>query len=124
MQEGLNIMRHRKKKRKLGRTSSHREATLSNMAVAFITHGRITTTHAKAKVLRPVVEKLITLGRRQDEVSARRQANALLKDKEAVRKLFSELGPQYSSRNGGYTRIMQLGPRKGDAAPMAILEMV
>ncbi len=117
-------MRHRKKKGKLGRTSSHREALMSNLAVAFISNGRITTTHAKAKALRPVVEKLITLGRRQDDVSARRQANALLRDKEAVRKLFSELGPQFSSRNGGYTRIMQLGPRAGDAAPMAILELV
>ena len=116
-------MRHRKKKGKLGRTSSHREALLANLAVAFITHGRIKTTLAKTKVLRPVVEKLITLGKRQD-ISARRQAAAILKDKDAVKKLFSEVGPKFDERNGGYTRIMRLGPRAGDGAPMAIIEMV
>ena len=117
-------MRHRKKKGKLGRTSTHRQALLANMAVAFIDHEKITTTHAKAKALRPVAEKLITLGRRQDDVAARRQAAAMLGDKKAVQKLFAEIGPRFAERNGGYTRIMQLGPRNGDAAPMAILEMV
>ena len=116
-------MRHRKIRRKLGRTTSHREALLSNMAAALITHGRITTTLAKSKALRPVVEKLITLGKRQD-ISARRRAALILKDKDAVKKLFTEVGPRYGERNGGYTRIMRLGPRAGDGAPMAILELV
>ena len=116
-------MRHRKKKGKLGRPSSHREALLSNLAVAFITHGRITTTVAKAKALRPVVEKLITLGKKQD-ISARRRAALILKDKDAVKKLFAEVGPRFDARNGGYTRIMRLGTRAGDGAPMAIIEMV
>lgn len=116
-------MRHRKKRGKLGRTSSHREALFSNMAVAFINHGRITTTLAKTKALRPVVEKLITLGKRQD-INARRQAASILRDKEAVKKLFAEVGPRFGERNGGYTRIMRLGPRTGDGAPMAILELV
>jgi len=117
-------MRHRKKKGKLGRTSAHRTALLANLAVAFIDNGRITTTHAKTKALRPVVEKLITLGKRQDDISARRQAAAILRDKKAVQKLFAEIGPRFESRNGGYTRIMQVGPRAGDAAPMAIIELV
>ena len=116
-------MRHRKKKGKLGRTSSHREALLSNMAVALINNGRITTTVAKTKALRPVVEKLVTLGKRQD-INARRQAASVLKDKNAVKKLFSEVGPKFDGRNGGYTRIMRLGPRDGDGAPMAIIEFI
>ena len=124
IQEGLYKMRHRKKKGKLGRTSSHREAVLSNLAAALITHGRITTTLAKAKAVKPVVEKLITTGKRQDDINAIRKADALLRDKEAVKKLFAEVGPRFSDRNGGYTRIMHLGPRAGDAAPMAIIEMV
>jgi len=117
-------MRHRKRKGKLGRTSAHRQALLANMGTAFIIHGRITTTVAKAKALKPVVEKLITLGKRQDDINARRQAAAILRDKKAVQKLFSDLGPQFKERNGGYTRIMRLGLRAGDAAPMAILELV
>ncbi len=116
-------MRHRKKRGKLGRTSSHRQALLSNLAVAFITHGRITTTLSKTRALRPVVEKLITLGKRQD-IHARRQAAAILRDNDAVKKLFSEVSPKFDGRNGGYTRIMRLGPRAGDAAPMAIIELV
>ena len=119
----LKKMRHRKIRRKLGRTTSHREALLSNMAAALINHGRITTTLAKSKALRPVVEKLITLGKKQD-ISARRRAALILKDKDAVKKLFAEVGPRYGERNGGYTRIMRLGPRAGDGAPMAILELV
>ncbi len=116
-------MRHRKKKGKLGRTTDHREALLSNLAVALIAHGRVRTTLAKTKALRPVVEKLITLGKKQD-ISARRQAAATLKDKEAVKKLFSEIAPQFDGRNGGYTRIIRLEPRSGDGAPMAIIELI
>ena len=116
-------MRHRKKKGKLGRTSAHREALLSNLAVALINNGRITTTVSKTKALRPVVEKLITLGKRQD-INARRQAATILRDKDALKKLFSEIGPQFDNRNGGYTRIMRLGERAGDGAPMAIIELI
>ena len=116
-------MRHRKRKGKLGRTSAHREALLSNLAVAFINNGRITTTVAKTKALRPVVEKLITLGKRQD-INARRRAAAILRDNDAVKKLFSEVGPQFDGRNGGYTRIIRLGQRVGDGAPMAVIELV
>jgi large subunit ribosomal protein L17 len=116
-------MRHRKRRGKLGRTTSHREALLSNMAVSLIKSGRIITTVAKTKALRPFVEKVITLGRRSD-ISARRQAAALLKDKDAVKKLFSEVGPKFTERNGGYTRIIQLERRVGDGAPTAIIELV
>jgi large subunit ribosomal protein L17 len=116
-------MRHRKKRRKLGRTSAHREALMANLATALIDNGQITTTLAKAKVLRPVVEKLITLGKKQD-LSARRQAATVLRDKDAVKKLFSEIGPKFDSRNGGYTRIMHLGERRGDGAPMAVIEFI
>jgi len=116
-------MRHRKKRGKLGRTSAHREALLSNMATALISNGRITTTVAKTKALRPVAEKLVTLGKKQD-INARRQAAAILRDKEAVKKLFSEIGPKFDGRSGGYTRIMRLGPRDGDGAPMAIIEFI
>jgi large subunit ribosomal protein L17 len=116
-------MRHRKKKGKLGRTSSHREALISNLAVAFINNGRITTTVAKTKALKPVVERLITLGKKQD-IAARRQAARILKDKDAVQKLFSEVGPKFDGRNGGYTRIIRLGQRVGDSADMAVIELV
>ncbi|UCD58397.1 MAG: 50S ribosomal protein L17 [Candidatus Hydrogenedentota bacterium] len=116
-------MRHRKKRGKLGRTSAHREALVANLAAALIENGRITTTVAKTKALRPVVEKLITLGKRQD-INAKRQAAAILRDKDAVKKLFSEIGPQFEERNGGYTRIVRLGQRAGDGAPMAIIELI
>jgi large subunit ribosomal protein L17 len=116
-------MRHRKKTVKLGRTTSHKEALLSNMAVSLIMHGRITTTVEKSKALRPVAEKLITLGKKQD-INARRQAASILVDKDAVKKLFSEIGPKFEGRNGGYTRIIQTERRRGDAAPMAIIELV
>lgn len=116
-------MRHRKKKNKLGRTSPHREALLSNLAVALIKHERITTTTAKSKALRPVAEKLITLGKRQD-INARRRAAAILRDKQAVKKLFSDIGPRFDARNGGYIRIVRLDQRRGDAAPMAVIELV
>jgi large subunit ribosomal protein L17 len=116
-------MRHKKKKGKLGRTSAHREALLSNLAASLIMSGRITTTVARTKALRSTVEKLITLGKKQD-INARRQAAAILKDKQAVKKLFSEVGPQFDSRNGGYTRIIRMGQRAGDGAQMAIIELV
>ena len=116
-------MRHRKKKGKLGRKSAHREALLANLAVALIHHGQITTTVSKTKALRPVVEKLITLGKRQD-INARRQAAAILRNNDAVRKLFSDIGPKFDGRNGGYTRIMRVGPRAGDGAPMAVIELI
>ena len=116
-------MRHRRKKGKLGRTSAHRDALLSNLAVALITHGRITTTVSKSKALKPVVERLITLGKKQ-EINARRQVAAILGDKAAVKKLFSEVSPKFEERDGGYTRIIRLGERSGDGAPMAIIELV
>lgn len=116
-------MRHRKKRGLLGRKSAHREAILSNLAAALIMNGRITTTLAKTKALRPIAEKLITLGKMQD-IHARRQAAAILDDKEAVKRLFSEIGPQFDDRNGGYTRIIRLGRRAGDAAPMAVIEII
>lgn len=117
-------MRHRKIRRKLGRTTSHREALLANMASAFIrNNGSITTTVAKAKVLRPVVEKLITLGKKQD-INARRHASTILRDEGAVKKLFDEVSPLFDTRNGGYTRIIRLGDRTGDGAPMALIELV
>jgi large subunit ribosomal protein L17 len=116
-------MRHRKKTEKLGRKSAHREAMLSNLAMSLIMNGRVTTTVAKTKAVRSVAEKLITLGKKQD-INARRQAAAILTDKDALKKLFSEVGPQFDTRNGGYTRIIHLGRRTGDAAPMAIIELV
>lgn len=116
-------MRHRKKTVKLGRTTSHKEALLANLAIGLIMHGRIRTTLAKTKALRPVAEKLITLGKRQD-INARRQASSILDNKEAVKKLFDEIGPQFDGRNGGYTRIIKLDRRRGDAAEMAVIELV
>ena len=108
---------------KLGRTSSHRRALLRHLATAIIDNGRVETTEAKAKAVKPVVEKMITLGKKGD-MHARRQAASYLTDEGAVAKLFSEVGPNYADRNGGYTRIVKLGPRRGDAAPMAVIELV
>ena len=116
-------MRHKYGGRKLNRTSSHRRALLRNMSAALIKHEQITTTLPKAKDLRPVVEKLITLGKRGD-LHARRQAIAQIKDIELVGKLFAVLGPRYKERNGGYLRIMKAGFRFGDNAPLAIIEFV
>ncbi len=116
-------MRHRKRGRKLGRTSAHRQAMLANMAASLIKHEQITTTLPKAKELRRVVDRLITLGKRGD-LHARRQAIAALGDKAMVRKLFATLGPRYAERAGGYTRVLKAGYRYGDAAPMAIIELV
>lgn len=108
---------------KLGRTSSHRRALLRHLATAVIDNGRVETTEAKAKAVKPVIDKMITLGKRGD-MHARRQAAAYLTDEGAVAKLFSDVAPNYAERNGGYTRIVKLGPRRGDAAPMAVIELV
>ena len=116
-------MRHRYSGRKLNRTSQHRQMLFRNMAHALIKHEQIVTTLPKAKELRPVVERLITLGKRGD-LHARRLAHARLRDDAMTRKLFEVLGPRYQERNGGYTRIMKAGFRYGDSAPMAVIEFV
>ena len=116
-------MRHRVGGRKLGRTSSHRTALFRNMAAALIKHEQITTTLPKAKELRPVVEKLVTLGKRGD-LHARRQAVAQMRDVAMVKKLFDVLGPRYKDRDGGYTRVLKAGFRYGDSAPVAVIEFV
>jgi large subunit ribosomal protein L17 len=116
-------MRHRKKGRALSRTAAHRKATLRNMATSLILHERIETTQAKAKELRPFVEKLITLGR-QGDLHARRLAGRSIADRQVLGKLFDDVGPRFSERPGGYTRILKLGTRRGDAAEMALIELV
>jgi large subunit ribosomal protein L17 len=116
-------MRHRKSGRKLGRTSSHRKAMFRNMAASLVQHETIKTTLPKAKELRRVVEPLITLAK-EDGVANRRLAFDRLRDKAAVGKLFSEIGPRYKDRPGGYLRILKMGPRPGDAAPMALVQLV
>ncbi len=116
-------MRHGKRGRRFNRSSSHRKAMLANMAAALIKHEQIKTTLPKAKDLRPVVEKLITLGKK-GSLHARRQALAQLPDQAAVRKLFDVLASRYESRSGGYTRIIKAGFRYGDASPMAVIEFV
>ena len=116
-------MRHGKSHRKLGRTSAHRTAMFANMAASLIKHEQIVTTLPKAKELRPVVEKLVTLAKRGD-LHARRQAISKVRDVEQVGKLFATLGPRYKDRNGGYTRVLKAGFRYGDCAPMAIIELV
>lgn len=116
-------MRHRKQGRKLNRTASHRKAMFANMSAALLTHEQIVTTLPKAKELRSVVDKLITLGKRGD-LHARRQAISKTRDVEAVKKLFEVLGPRYQERNGGYTRVLKAGFRYGDNAPMAVIELV
>jgi large subunit ribosomal protein L17 len=116
-------MRHAKSGKKLGRDASHRRALYANLAGSLITHGRIETTEAKAKAVRPYAEKLITLGKRGD-LHARRLAMAELRSNDVVHKLFSDVAPRFAERPGGYTRIVKLGPRQGDAADMALLELV
>ncbi len=116
-------MRHRKSGRKLGRSSSHRKAMFRNMATSLVRHEMIKTTVPKAKELRRVVEPLITLAK-VDGVANRRLAFDRLRDKEAVGKLFTDLGPRFKDRPGGYLRILKTGPRPGDAAPMAIVQLV
>ena len=116
-------MRHRKSGRKLGRNSSHRKAMFRNMATSLVRHETIKTTLPKAKELRRVIEPLITLAK-IDGVANRRLAFDRLRDKEAVGKLFSDLGPRFKERPGGYLRILKMGPRPGDAAPMALVQLV
>ena len=116
-------MRHHRTGKKLGRDSSHRKAMYANLAASLIEHGRIRTTETKAKAVRPIVEKMITLGR-DGSIHARRQALAFLRTQEVVHMLFSEVAPRFRDRPGGYTRVVKLGPRQGDAAPMAYLELV
>jgi large subunit ribosomal protein L17 len=116
-------MRHGKVHRKFNRTAEHRRAMFANMAAALIKHEQIVTTLPKAKDLRPVVEKLITLGKRGD-LHARRQAVAKIRDIAMVKKLFDVLGPRYKERNGGYTRVLKAGFRYGDSAPVAVIELV
>ena len=116
-------MRHGNTHRKLGVTATHRKAMFANMAVALIENEQITTTLPKAKELRPVVESLITLGKKGG-LANRRRALSMIRDEEAVRKLFSALSERYKSRNGGYTRVMKAGFRYGDAAAMGMIELV
>jgi len=116
-------MRHRRKTIKLGRSTAHRDSLLANQVVSLIEHSRIKTTLAKAKAVRPFAEKMVTLGKRGD-LHARRTAASYLKQKDAVKKLFAEVAPRAATRNGGYTRIIKLGPRQSDSAPMAFIEWV
>ncbi|MBC8207654.1 MAG: 50S ribosomal protein L17 [Desulfobulbaceae bacterium] len=116
-------MRHRKSGRRLGRTSAHKKAMLRNMVTSLFEHERIVTTTPKAKELRRVADKMITLAKRGD-LHAKRQALSYIQSKDVVAKLFGQIQEQYADRQGGYTRIIQTGPRNGDAAPMAIIELV
>jgi large subunit ribosomal protein L17 len=116
-------MRHRRAGRKLGRDASHRKALYANLTASLIEHGRIKTTVAKAKEVRPVAEEMITLGRRGD-IASRRRALAFLRSQDVVHKLFSDVGPRFADRAGGYARIVKIGQRQGDAAEMAYLELV
>ena len=116
-------MRHLKKGRKLGSDASHTKAMLRSLAIALFTNERMKTTEARAKEVRPLVDKIITWGKKGD-VHSRRLAMAELGDKELVHKIFADIAPRFAERQGGYTRILKLGPRKGDAAPMVIMELV
>ncbi|MCK4512665.1 50S ribosomal protein L17 [bacterium] len=118
-------MRHRKKGRKLGRTSSHRKATFRNMVTSFFELGQIETTDAKAKELRSLAERLVTVAKRgSDDLTARRQVLRVVRSKKVVAKLFDEIAPRYADRPGGYTRIIKVASRRGDAAPLSILQFV
>jgi large subunit ribosomal protein L17 len=116
-------MRHQKKTIKLGRTAEHRKALLANQVCSLIEHQRIKTTLAKAKAVRPLAEKMVTLGKR-GSIHAHRTALATLRQKNAIKKLFDDIAPRSTERNGGYTRIVKLGQRKSDSAPMAFIEWV
>lgn len=116
-------MRHNNAGRRLGRTTSHRIAMFRNMVTSFLNHEKITTTDAKAKELRTIAEKMITLGKKGD-LHAMRQAAAYIRDKKVVTKLFTTIAPRYKERPGGYTRIIKLGIRPGDNAPLSIIELV
>jgi large subunit ribosomal protein L17 len=116
-------MRHQKKTIKLGRTAEHRKALLANQVCSLIEHQRIKTTLAKAKAVRPLAERMVTLGK-NGSIHARRSAFATLRQKNAVKKLFDDIAPRSAERNGGYTRIVRLGQRRSDSAPMAFIEWV
>lgn len=116
-------MRHRKAGRKLGRTSSHRKAMMRNLVTSLLNHEKIITTDAKAKELRSVADKMITLGKR-GSLHARRQALSFIRDRKVTDKVFGELSPRYSEREGGYTRIIKTGNRIGDNAPLSIIELI
>ena len=116
-------MRHGNSGRRLGRTTSHREAMFRNLVTSFLNHEKITTTDAKAKEIRSVAEKMITLGKRGD-LHSLRQAASYIREKSVVTKLFTSIAPRYKDRPGGYTRIVKLGIRQGDAAPISIIELV
>jgi large subunit ribosomal protein L17 len=116
-------VRHARGGKKLGRDAAHRKALYANLAGALIEHGRIKTTVTKAKAVKPYAEQMITLGRRGD-LHARRQATAFLRSRDVVHKLFAEVAPLFQERPGGYTRVVRLGPRPGDAAELAYLELV
>lgn len=116
-------MRHRAKGRQLSRTSTHKRAMLNNMATSLFVHGRVITTEAKAKELRPFAEKLITLARRGD-LHARRLVQRRITDRETLSRLFSDIGPRFAARPGGYTRILKLGHREGDGADVARIELL
>jgi len=116
-------MRHSKAGRRLGRKTSHREAMFRNMVTSLLAHEKITTTDAKAKEIRSVAEKMITLGKRGD-LHAQRQAASYIREKSVVTKLFSAIAPRYKDRPGGYTRIVKLGIRQGDTAPISLIELV
>lgn len=116
-------MRHNKAGRRLGRTTSHRIAMFRNMVTSLLNHERVVTTDAKAKEIRSVAEKMITLGKRGD-LHAMRQAAAYIREKSVVTKLFSTIAPRYKDRQGGYTRIIKLGRRLGDAASLSVIELV
>src|SRR5438445_4927816 len=116
-------MRHQRAGKKLGRDSAHRKALYANLACSLIEHGRIKTTEAKAKAVKPFAEQMISLGKRGD-LHARRQALSHLRSQEIVHRLFADVGPRFAGRPGGYSRIVKLGPRQGDAADMVYLELV
>jgi large subunit ribosomal protein L17 len=116
-------MRHQRAGKKLGRDSAHRKAMYANLAGALIEHGRIKTTEAKAKAVKPLAEQMITLGKRGD-LAARRHAISTLRSQDVVHVLFADVAPRFADRPGGYTRIIKLGPRHGDAANMVYLELV
>jgi large subunit ribosomal protein L17 len=117
-------VRHRKKRNKLSRDASHRKALVMNLCSQIVQHERVRTTEAKAKVVKPEVEKLITLAKRGDLHSRRQALSALGQNKFTVHKLFEEIAPRYSERNGGYTRILKLGPRDSDSTEMVYIELV
>ncbi len=116
-------MRHKKLKGKLGRNSSHRSSLLANLSISLITHKKIETTYAKAKEVRRCIEKLITIAK-NNNLQAQREVQKVIKNKQASKILFEEISPKYLERNGGYTRIVKTGFRKGDSAPLAIIEFI